>query len=240
VGTPARTGDGGGAPAWLGGGGRADEHQRATGKLASGSVGAEEGRTGDLCGELGGGGSHGVRRVALQGRRSQCARRLALDGVPAARDGSGSGELGRRGGGAARAQAGGHGARTGGQRRGDGICASRGPRLGFWGVRERGEGEIEVGFIDDLSGGELHRRGDTCLGTDVETAMALAACRAEHSRGRVASVGEARASGFGRYRGRERWIWPGRGAWPTSGRRRRRKASSLRETEREMVVRVVL
>ena len=44
---------GGGAPAWLGGGGRADEHQRATGKLASGSVGAEEGRTGELHSEVG-------------------------------------------------------------------------------------------------------------------------------------------------------------------------------------------
>ena len=39
---------GGGAPAALDGGGRADEHQWATEKLVSGSVGVEEGRTGDL------------------------------------------------------------------------------------------------------------------------------------------------------------------------------------------------
>ena len=43
----------GGAPVWLGGGGRAEENQWAMGKLASGSVGAEEGRTRELHSEVG-------------------------------------------------------------------------------------------------------------------------------------------------------------------------------------------
>jgi hypothetical protein len=44
---------GGSTLVWQGGGGRADEHQWATGKLTSWSVGAKEGRTGELHGEVG-------------------------------------------------------------------------------------------------------------------------------------------------------------------------------------------
>ena len=51
---------GGGAPAALGGGGRAWKDQWRSGKLAKGSVWGEEGRRRRLGSGLGGGGGHGV------------------------------------------------------------------------------------------------------------------------------------------------------------------------------------
>ena len=79
---------------------------------------------------------------------------------------------------------------------------SREPRLGVLGSEGAREGESEVGFVDVLSGGELHRLGAVWLGTNVETATALAACRAEHSWGRVASTEGARDASVGQNRGR--------------------------------------
>ena len=77
---------GGGAPAWLGGGGRADEHQRATGKLTSGSVGAEEGRTREL--------HDGARAAAMAAGGAQaCGERAA---AAFARTSSGLGSWPRR------------------------------------------------------------------------------------------------------------------------------------------------
>jgi hypothetical protein len=52
---------------------------------------------------------------------------------------------------------------------GDAECASRGLGLEFWEVRERGLEEVELGFVDDLSGGEMARRATR--GTDVETTV---------------------------------------------------------------------
>ena len=91
-------------------------------------------------------------------------------------------------------------------------------------------GESEVAFVDVLSGGELHRLGAVWLGADVETA--LAACRAEHSQGRVASAEGARDASLGQNRGRGRWFGQGHGVWgglvSTPAARRRRRE---RETE---------
>ena len=64
---------GGGAPAWLGGGGWAYEHQRATGKLASGSVGAKEGRIGELHNEEGA--AAVFRGGGFDSRRGEARRR---------------------------------------------------------------------------------------------------------------------------------------------------------------------
>ena len=89
------------------------------------------------------------------------------------------------------------------------------------------EGESEVGFVDVLSGRELHRLGAAWLGTDVETATALAACRAEHSRGRVASAESARDAGVGQNRGRGRRFRTRRDAW------RRRRAGGVQRRRRQ-------
>ena len=74
---------------------------------------------------------------------------------------------------------------------------SREPRLGVLGSEGAREGESEVSFVDVLSGRELHRLGVVWLGTNIEMATVLAACRAEHSRGRVASAESARDAGVG-------------------------------------------
>ena len=107
---------------------------------------------------------------------------------------------------------------------------SREPRLGVLGSEGAREGESEVGFVDVLSGGELHRLGAVWLGADVETA--LAACRAEHSQGRVASAEGARDAGVGAKPGAGEAVLAGArrmaGQW-----RRRRRTPSRRETERE-------
>jgi hypothetical protein len=59
---PPRRGRGGGIPAWLGDGGRAEELQDAERKLARGLVGGEEERTRGLRVEVGSAASNGRRR----------------------------------------------------------------------------------------------------------------------------------------------------------------------------------
>ena len=99
--------------------------------------------------------------------------------------------------------------------------------VGFGALGSEGArgGESEVAFVDVLSGGELHRLGAVWLGADVETA--LAACRAEHSQGRVASAEGARDAGVGQNRGRGRRFRTRRDAW------RRRRAGGVQRRRRQ-------